>query len=150
MYQMYQICVYLYNYTHGLNVYVCCNSMEFYIYLALRRKHLNGAIYAMVVESHTTLAIHFILVWPTQFDPALRTLCVCVFVYACACACACACARARVCARVCACARVRVRACARVRVCVCVCLCVCVFPSAGMIPLFGVTSSNVKLRNYAI
>ena len=50
----------------------------------------------------------------------------------------------RACVRACVCVYVCVRAC--VRACVCVCVCVCVFPS----PLFGVTSSNVELRNYVI
>ena len=30
------------------------------------------------------------------------------------------------------------------------CVCVCVFPSEVTTPLFGVTSSNVELRNYLI
>ena len=34
--------------------------------------------------------------------------------------------------------------------CVCACVFVCVFPSDVMTPLFGVTSSNVELRNYVI
>ena len=29
-----------------------------------------------------------------------------------------------------------------------ICVCVCVFSSEVMTPLFGVTSSNVELRNY--
>ena len=33
---------------------------------------------------------------------------------------------------------------------ICVCVFVCVFPSEVMTPLFGVTSSNVELRNYVI
>ena len=31
-----------------------------------------------------------------------------------------------------------------------ICVCVCVFPFEVMTPLFGVTSSNVELRNYVI
>ena len=56
----------------------------------------------VVCRSFVQMLIAFILVWPTQMDPAIGTLCVCVCVFLC------------------------VRS------------------------LFGVTSSNVELRNYVI
>ena len=61
---------------------------------------------------------NIILVWPTQLDPALRTLFVCV------CVCVCACVCVRVCVRVCVCACVPVC----VSACPCVCVCVSVCP----------------------